>query len=182
MAGQHPAQAQQAGHGAALRVSKSVDTTRARMMGIMCTRDRVLRCALQPDRCAYAAPRFGFLQTRKVISLDPLIFMHFRVPRRRFGPLESVRVFPGKTFAFVNYLSPQVGRPPTPQIAARAPLQPPATPVLCRTPAPTPLAPLWPCVASGTADNPHHAPALRPTSRSTRWPPRWPSTASPRRP
>ncbi|KXZ54121.1 hypothetical protein GPECTOR_5g222 [Gonium pectorale] len=25
----------------------------------------------------------------------------------RFGPLESVRVFPGKTFAFVNYLAPQ---------------------------------------------------------------------------
>ncbi len=68
-----------------------------------CNRVRVSRCALAAvlDRCAYAVLRSAAHK-----------FLRFDFPCRRFGPLESVRVFPGKTFAFVNYLSPQVGRSP----------------------------------------------------------------------
>lgn len=40
-----------------------------------------------------------------LISDPRLPCFYLPPPRRFFGPLESVRVFPEKTFAFVNYIS-----------------------------------------------------------------------------
>lgn len=36
---------------------------------------------------------------------DLWLVLHLSSPCRRYGPLESVRVFPGKTFAFVNFIN-----------------------------------------------------------------------------